>query len=300
MTAHHVQFLLFVALLFPPAHSVSVLNTQVTQLALDSPPPRRLQDQEDATYVDAATSESDTTSEFDLLCLQTYDAFDWIILIGCVVICMLFSVCCGWMLHIWWTSDEYDPRLSVNCREMVVPASIAISPSLSDKLRTKLTFAGTKLRGLKDRYSNNQNRDGRPSPSPPLDMELAQAQVYAQGQRYSQGFGQGRPQTPGQDPHRNALSDLSGSMGDDSRTRETPTATSTAAEAETRDTETPPHGTSGTGTTGLYMCTPVAMDGKDGIRELTIASTEEKWMTPKMISPKSEQTDRSVRYSTPL
>lgn len=292
------------------AYSTHGLHTQ-PRVPSEWDPARRLQDQE-IVYVTASPY-----SEFDLLCQHTYGTLDWIILIGCVVIGMCLCLSCGWMSHIWWTRDEYDPRLSVNCREMAdnKPSSIVISPSLSDKVRTKLEFAGGKLRGLKDRYANNRSSETQS----PLDLELAQSQVYAQGQRYSMGFGPGRPQTPGAEMERAVLQvqyslrrdneigrqapillDLSGSMGDDSRTHDTPTATGTAA--DTRDTPQP----SSTGT-GLYRSTADKKGGKDGIRELTIASTEERWTRAsnttgsKRITPRSEQTgDRAERFSTPL
>jgi len=275
-------------------------------------------------------------SEFDILCPRTYDSFDWIILIGSVVIFGCVWLCCGWTAHILWTRDEYDPRHSINCREMQMPKNIKmsppISPSLSDKVRAKFSFAGKQLRGLKDRYNKRSTESATER-----STEVPHAQALAQGRdvRHSHAR-QGsrcsyaeRPQTPG---HTHGLqmevmisetiNDHGGkeqihhghvetqtpmlleqglelSMGDE-------TNTTTLTTAHTRMGSL-----TGTGS-GLRLCTveTMASDGKDidGVRELTIASTEEKWPlavvatpAPLIITPPgSEQRDRAMRYSTPL
>jgi len=281
--------------------------------------PHRLQNDDAMATIEPA--------EFDILCPRTYDSFDWIILIGSVVILLCVSLCCGWTAHILWTRDEYDPRHSINCREMQMPKmSPPISPSLSDKVRAKFSFAGKQL---KDRY-NKRSTESVTERS----TEVPHAQALAQGRdvRHSharQGsrcsYAAERPQTPGH-THRLqmavTINDHDGkeqvlhghvetqtpmlleqglelSMGDE-------TNTTTLTTAHTRMGSL-----TGTGS-GLRLCTveTMASDGKDidGVRELTIASTEEKWPravvptpAPLIITPPgSEQRDRADRYSTPL
>ena len=301
MTNQHVQLLLRMVVLFSVVHC-----KYPNAMSAQQPPPqapRRLQ------------NEVSTTSdpEFDILCQRTYDSFDWIILIGSVLILMCVALCCGWTAHILWIRDEYDPRLSLNCSEMQMPKmSPPISPSLSDKMRAKFIFAGSKLRGLKDRYSKRHTQsEPAPQRPPPLDLPQGQAlaQAYAQGDRHSQGYGHGRPQTPGLQMPVMVSETLNGNSANYKEQGHAETQTPMLSELSMGDetttaTLTTPRMGSLSGT-GLRLCTAETMDvdGKGGIRSLTVASTEEKWtmMTPKIITPPgSEHRDRADRYSTPL